>query len=189
MDFVGLTEEIYQKSEEELNQYKIELETDPSSSTLEKIFEQIARTKSYIERVGVIYTGAIKNSKYFSAVLEEMENDYEKKVENLLINDENVRGQKSADMRTAAANLQLIPEYNTIKDWRMKTVKAELYLTTIKNKLDDLIKTYDAISRQFSVLQEMIALQLIIKPRYNPDEIVRLKTHNSGNDTRTEDSI
>jgi hypothetical protein len=177
-EYTGLSSEERTKLEEEIKGYSVKLDSDPTSLSLEIIYKHIATLKAYIERVGVIYTDAIKNEKFHSIILLTLEEDFERKVENLLINDESVRNQKSESLRDAAAHLKLSKEYEEIKEQRIIKSKAEVYLSTIKIRLDDLKHTYDALSRQFSVIQEMTNLGILKKVVKTPQDVVRLTNRN-----------
>ena len=138
---------------QEINSIRLELDSDPATTGLSLVNGKIAEIHAHKERVGHILSQAIENKRAVDRELGEARLEYDVKLHKILATDENVRGQKSENMRTVAANALIPEEYLRLRRLEIEEADAESFHKIIQAKYNHLEGTNSSVSRQITVIQ------------------------------------
>ena len=138
---------------EELNSIHLELDGDPATTGLSLVNGKIAEIHAHKERVGHILSQAIENEREVARELNEARLEHEIKLHKILATDENVRSQKSENMRTVAANALIPGEYLRVRQLEIEANDAEAFHKIVQSKYAHLEGTNSSVSRQITVIQ------------------------------------
>ena len=149
----------YEKFDKELATFDLVLEDDPIIVGIGNLSLKIARSEAVLDRIAQIYGNAISNHLVCEESYKTSCNDYTGKLQKLLVEDKEVKEQKSQEMRAAVANMKYLSE--EVKDMFQK----ELDLNKAKNFKEKVIMYYErwnkkakSIDTQLDVIREQIKI-------------------------------
>lgn len=164
---------------DEVSQYSVELETDPTLPNLGTSYLQrvISECRNYMNRV-MNYMQFIKiQEKNMKIRLKACELDLDRKMAEKLADDVLVRKQPSIEDRKALASTMLADEYSTIAGLRSDLLDVEETFKLLKIKYDHLRGTSQDIKMQRSLVKDDAMLRMAgnegySKPQINQDRSV-----------------
>jgi len=83
------------------------------------------------------------------------------RTEDLMVNDPDVKEQKSSDKRQAAASDKLKNLQEEISSMESESLESQAFFDCVSHTYNDLSDKKETVSRQFSIIQEEINLQLL----------------------------
>ena len=96
---------------------------DPSNKSLAVLYRQRSRVKGWAERCTSIYMEAVKNKANCERDFEQKKLDHGREVKNLLMNDKDVKEQKSNELRIAAAENKLTESSDLFINSKKRLIK------------------------------------------------------------------
>ena len=156
-----LTDEDYEKRYKELSTVKIELDPDPLSTGLPSINRKIAELQSQRERVNAMLIEAIKNKSEANILFDAKKGDHGRQLENLLATDQDVKVQKSSELRKATANVKLKDLVIDMAYSELEAQKADAYYKCVQQMYGHLESANMNLSRQISVIQMGVQIREI----------------------------
>jgi len=141
----------YEKLSEELKTYAVKL-IEPSSYPTEVINKKLVKIQSYKDRVQSIYEDAISNRNILEKKLNDLEEEFEREKERLMINDKEIQELSSQDKRNAALNNKLKDKLEKIRIARNHLLDAKDFESKVKSRYANLESTNKNISRLISTL-------------------------------------
>jgi hypothetical protein len=154
-----LSRDDYSKYINELNEIKIELETDPFKIGVEKFTSILDDYKKALNRINAILVQAIQNKIEIKGKFETANTMLEQKINALLVNDENVRREKSVESRRAACLVKLHEEVVKNAALEQDLLLADSLLTLAKRVYANLRLQLIIMSEQRSMFQLGLALE------------------------------
>ncbi len=156
-----LTDDEYRNRYEELRKVKIELDPDPVKEGLQSINKKIAQVQGEKERTSALLIEAIKNRAEASILYDAKKGEHQRNLDVLLSSDEEVKGQKSAELRKATANVKLQQIVLDMAHTELDYQKADAYYKCVQQMYSHLESANMNISRQISVIQMGVQLREI----------------------------
>lgn len=152
------TLEDYQKRYDRLKQMSLTLDPDPVVVGLSSLTVKLSEIQELRNRVGVALAEAIQNRSEVLIEQKTIRSQLDAQINNLMVTDEAIRGQKSEAMRVAAAQVK-VPELVVQMHYKeVDLVRAESYEKFVKQIHDTLEAANSNLSRQISVVQMSIQL-------------------------------
>lgn len=158
-----LTDADYESRYEELQTVKIQLDADPVKEGLGSINKKIAEIQGEKERVGALLIEAIKNKSEANIVYDAKKGDHGRQLDALLAGDEEVKMQKSSELRKATANVKLKDLVTDLAYTELDAQKADVYYKCTQQMYSHLDSANMNLSRQISVIQMGIQLGEVSK--------------------------
>jgi len=159
--FKPLTLADYEKREEELKEYEVEISEDPSTQ-VEVFLAQLHKVNNYTQRVGTMELDAIKNEFYYKKKYEEAKMARDTK-RNDVMNDpaKGIAKKSNQALRDAAASAFIVDEENALLNAIFEYERAKTHRILIQKRLERLADAGDKASRQITVVDYMIKLGLL----------------------------
>lgn len=145
-------EEEYKKSMAVLREIRVSIDNDPVRVGLDAINRKLSEVQDARDKVTSIISKAIENKTNAKVVYDMRKTEYGMEVDRLLAEDEDVRKQKSADVRKASANVKSASLQLEDHAAKIDLLRAEGYLQTAMNIYENLKASYDTLSRQISTM-------------------------------------
>lgn len=153
-----LTDQEYDARYKELQQIKIQLDPDPVQQGLASLNKKIAEIQAEKERVGALLVEALKNKSEANILLDAKKGDHARQLDTLLATDEEVKQQKSSELRKATANVRLKDLLTDLAYAELESQKADIYHKCVQQMYSHLESANTNLSRQISVIQMGIQL-------------------------------
>ena len=151
----------YNKYEKEMEEFTIEISDDPVSDELTIFFENLSQVNQYIQRVGTIELKALKNEHYYKKIYEDVKTAYENKFNKVMREHKEIQKKSSKDKRKAAASAFLEDEAASLLQASHEYDAAKTFRKMVHKKVEVLKDVGDKISRQITVVKQMIDIGLI----------------------------
>ena len=147
----------YSEIEQELKKYIVELDSDPSSTGVGRLNEQIAKVDGYISRTVTVLMDAIANKSVFSLLLKDVQKLYNDHLRTQL-RKEDVAKLSNQNLRQAAAEEKIgsIGNFKHVVEKALDAAKT--HEETCREKLKGLDITNKDISRQITVIQNQLEI-------------------------------
>jgi dTDP-4-amino-4,6-dideoxygalactose transaminase len=158
-----LTDDDLKARYKELQSVTIVLDADPVKEGLASINRKIAEIQAQKERIGALYVEAIKNKSEAEILLEAKKGEHGRQLDELLFTDEDVKSQKSAELRKAAANVKTKDLVVAMAYAELDQQKADTYYKCVQQVYGHLESANANLSRQISVIQMGVQLGEISK--------------------------
>ena len=140
----------------EIEAFKVKIDDDPTNKSLAILYRQRSLVKSWAERCTSIFMETIKYKTHYEKRLDDAKSNYNSKIKELLVSDEEVKSQKSSELREASAEQKSGDLTIKFKKARQSFIVIEGFFQEITNKLRDLYKTLEAIDAQDKSIKTMI---------------------------------
>lgn len=150
------TKEALEKILEEIVEYQVPLEEDPTLPQLGTKYLQrvLAQCRNYMNRVQYYMQQTMRYEKNLRMEIKMTELDLEFKVKEKLADDAIVRQQRAIDDRRALAETQLKPEFENLAQLRVRLIDVEETVKLIKSKYADLKQTNQDIKTQRNLVRD-----------------------------------
>lgn len=122
-----------------------------SEKTIDYLYEKVAEVQNAKTVALDFLVDAMRNQATLEANLKNLEAEHEIETQSLLVNDAEVRTQKSADLRESMANVKLAELVLKIHHARMEALAASGFKTMVE-------KFHDNLRSQSSSLEQQILL-------------------------------
>lgn len=174
-----LNSDFYDKVLDEIAQYFLDLEEDPTQLHLgmKYISKQIAKCRLYTNRVQSYMQKIKRYENRLRADLQVAELDLNLKMSGLLADDVIVRKQPSIEDRKALAATSLVKEYRAVAALKAEISEAEETYKIVKQKHIELKNTQNDIKTQRIIVKDDILAQLggeggYARPQSNQDRTI-----------------
>ncbi len=158
-----LTDVDYELRYKELQGVTIQLDPDPVQKGLVSINKKSAEIQGEKEKGGALLIEAIKNKSEANIHLDAKKGDHSRQLDGLLAGDEEVKAQKSAELRKATANVKLKDLVTDLAYTELDAQKADVYHKCVQQVYSQLDSANMNLSRQMSVIEMEIKIQEISK--------------------------
>ena len=147
----------YSKVKEELDNFRVGLDADPSSTGVGRLNEKIANVDSYMSRTTTILLNAIKNENVFDSLFKDVQSLFNKHLR-VQLRQKEITDLGNQNLRQAAAE-EKITDIGNFKSVVEKALnEAKTHTEICREKLKNLDVTNKNISRQITVIQTQIEI-------------------------------
>lgn len=153
-----LTKEDYDKRYLVLREMTISLDADPVVTGLQSLTKKLAEVQDLRNRVGKAFAEAIQNTSEHEIVKSTLKAQLEAEMAKAMMTDDFVKGQKSKELREAAAQTKMPELVLQLHYKEVELVRAEAYEKYVKQIHDTLEAGNNNLSRQISVVQMSIQI-------------------------------
>lgn len=152
-----LTDTQYQERLARLKELSLSLPTNTDDMTAAFFLERLSSLQTLRNRAADALMEAFNNKSEAKAMYEDSKLEYEMQMNDLLANDDNVKAQKTSELRnslasTKCANLAL-QQHNAL----LALIHAESYFNVVQLVHDNLKGTFDSLVGQIGLFQEFFA--------------------------------
>ena len=151
-------EEDYIKLYEELSQHKVLLDGDPVKIGLNSLLVKLAEVQEGKNRISQMFLDSIKNLDECEKSYDIANFVYERELEEILRSRRDIMELKSEKLRTSAANAELTTQLNNLLTAEQHLNRAKNYHKSVKIVHDNLESTNANISRQLTVIEDMMEI-------------------------------
>jgi len=149
----------YAKLNAELETYDLELDFDPVKNGIGSISSKIASVEKVLDRLAQILSDAITNHGNCEENFKMANNEYSIKLSGLLIEDKEVKEQKSQEMRKAFADTKYLKEdVKTINQREVEFSRAKSFKENASMYYERWNKKAKSIDSQLDVIREQIKI-------------------------------
>lgn len=151
----------------EVFKINVPLDADPVAYGLSPINAKIAELQAQKDRVNTLFLEAIKNRHEAQSIVDEVQFNYDNKLETLLATNAEVQGQKSEALRKAVANTKIVQEVLDLHHAQQDLSDADSYFKQIQQSYSHLEGVNSSLSRQISVIQMSLQVGEINREELN----------------------
>lgn len=144
------------KNYKELEGYRVELDSDPTSVGLSHLNEKIASCRRMVDRVMSMYVESLRLKNKYAKIFKSSEILLSQKVDDALINDEDVKKGSTKEERQSRAKAKLKDECEELSKNADTLSDIKTYGEICKSVLDNLQDTKEDIKAQLNVIKSMI---------------------------------
>jgi len=156
-----LMEKEYNKREVEVEKYVVQIDEDPSTQ-IDIFLSQLQKVNKYSQRVGTLALNALKNEHYCKVAHDLADKAYKDGYSKIMdTKSKEMAELKNQALRDAAASAFLENEAANLLKATHNLERAKVHQRIMNKKLEGLKDTGDKISRQISVVEQMIKLGLL----------------------------
>lgn len=148
-----LTDQQYQERLSRLSQLKVSLETDISTVSVTLLLTKLATIQVQRSRASSALVEAFNNRAEAKSVFEDTKAEFDMQMDNLLATDENVKQQKTAEMRSSLAATKCADLAMRKHHALLESLRADTYFDTVQETALDLKNTYDNLEQQIGLLR------------------------------------
>ena len=148
-----LTEQDIADRLEEVKLLKFQLDPDPTKLGLNSLLLKLAEVQMLKSRISAILTEAMTNVAIAEIEKEEVQSEYDRKLEYYMVSDDEVKNQKSAEQRNFHAKVKMTKEVLALHAVEIALIKATWYQKILSSVYSDLDSANSNLSRQISVIQ------------------------------------
>ena len=152
-----------------LDKLSVRVDEDPLTTGLDAMKAKLARAVNYHGLIAKIYRRALRNEAVARKRVRVKEEMLKADRNELLSTDEDVMGGRSREDRESMANLKLKGTIEELREARNMLTDAETFTKCVKVAADNLVEANGAISRQFSMISQEVALGLVTGDTFSPD--------------------
>lgn len=149
-------EAFLKKNYKEMEGYKVELDADPTSTGLTQLNAKIATCRGWVNRVVSMYVESLRLKNKYTKIFKCSEAILEQKVNDALINDEEVKKGSTKEERQARARAKLKDDCEDMTRNADLLSDIKTYSEICKSVLDNLQDTKEDIKSQLNVIKSMI---------------------------------
>lgn len=152
-----LTDTQYQERLARLKDLSLALPSDTEEMTAALFLSKLSQLQTLRNRVADALVEAFNNKSEAKALYEDSKLELEMQMDDLLANDENVKAQKTVELRrslasTKCANLAM-QQHNAL----LASIRADSYHMVVQTVHDNLKATFDSLVSQVSLFQEFFS--------------------------------
>lgn len=148
-----LKDEEYAERYKRITDIKMQLEENPIKDGILSMNKRIAEIQTKKDQVGQLLVEAIKNKAEASILLDAKKGDHSRQLDGLLASDEEVKVQKTAELRKATANVKLKDLVTDLAYTELDAQKADVYHKCIQQIYSQLESANTNLSRQISIIE------------------------------------
>jgi|SRR5665213_17378 len=152
-------EVVYEKLYEEIKQYEISVPTDPVQLGFNGICELFSKVQAYRERVGAMFTEAVRTLAHAKVQMESAKRAYETALDIVIDTDPEIIKLPSDRTKVARANRKLAAEVERMHDSKNTFHLIDAYYEVVKNRVNILAITNKAITEQTNLYKKLIPPQ------------------------------
>lgn len=146
----------------------VTLDDDPIAKGLGDINIKIAHLQADLERASSMVSEAVVNKSLAQQQLSARKNTYEMAVKRLLVTDPTIKSMRSADLRTAAADIKSLQELDSFHVSECSAASADTFLKCAVQVRNDIEMKNKNLFEQVNVVRMMM--------RVSPDLTDQLRT-------------
>jgi hypothetical protein len=148
-----LTEQEMSERLQAVQKIKVELDASPESNGLPSLNKKISEIQENKNYLNALLVESIENKTRAQVIFETKKTKLQMELDGHMVNTDSVKGQKNAEARKSAANVEahvlVLEEHNA----RIEYMKATSYQACIRQHYDNIESAFQALSRQITVLQ------------------------------------
>lgn len=148
-----LTDPQYQERLGRLAQLRVALDTDISAVTVKLLLTKLSTIQVQRGRASSALVEAINNKAEAKAIFDDAKEELDMQMDTLLATDENVKQQKTAEMRTSLASTKCADLAMKKHQAMMDSLRADSYFDAVYEVATDLKNTYDNLQEQIGLFR------------------------------------
>ncbi len=148
-----LTSNDYQQRLIQLRENRVLLDPAPIDRGLPYMLAKIAEVQAARDIVIDILTDAMGNKTELSIALENLETEHKMELQGIMATDQEVKSQKSADLRSSLANVKIAELALKVHHAKIDSYVADGFLSVVKYFYENLQRLSDNLSQQISLVQ------------------------------------
>ena len=152
-----MTEQEYEKNRNELKQYIVSLDKDPTSVSLTLLHEKVSIIRGFMDRVRSMLLDARKDVRDKEIALTTLNNAYKKEF-NTHLGQDNIKILKTIGQQTAAIELMLIRKLEDKTTAENNYNKATDHFNDIRDSYSDLLNAAKAVRDQIHIIDQQITI-------------------------------
>lgn len=163
-----LTEQQYQERLDRLAKLRVSLDSDITTVSIPHLLNKLAEIQNQRNRASSALVEAFNNRAEAKAIFEDAKAELDMQMDNLLATDENVKQQKTAEMRTSLASTKCADLAMKKHHALLVTLRADSYFDTVNEIANNLKDVHQTLEEQvgflkFSVEAGIITLNDLVK--------------------------
>ena len=150
---MALTEEQMADRLEEVKLLKFQLDPDPTALGLRSLLLKLAEVQMLKSRISAMLTESMANVANCEIDKENVQSEYDRKLEYYMVTDDEVKNQKSAEQRNFHAKVKMTDLVLKLHAAEVSLIKATWFQKILSTVYADLESANSNVSRQISVIQ------------------------------------
>lgn len=148
-----LTNKDYQDRLEKLRENRVLLDSNPIDRGLSYLISKIAEVQAARDVVISTLVEAMQDKTEKGVVLENLETEHKMELQGILANDQEVKGQKSSDLRSSLANVKIAELALKVHHAKIDSYVSDGFLSIVKYFYENLQRLSDSLEQQISLVK------------------------------------
>lgn len=166
-----LNDQQYSERLARLSQLRVILDTDITAVTVQSLLTKLSLIQDRRDRASTALVEAINNRAEAKGVFEDAKEELDMQMDTLLATDENVKQQKTAEMRTSLAATKCSDLAMKKHHAMLDSLRADSYFDTVHEVATDLKSTYDNLVEQIGLFRFGLDSGLLTLSNFSKNDV------------------